>query len=124
MRKKAPQQDIERDNRNTLQAAAYEMAAKGIKCSKRTLQRWINEERTYTERTAKEGREIQRLCVVVNEYQTAKQGRIILRAVYDKNGKKIWSAHRKRPPTPEQIARWAERERIEIKHLRKLFGYF
>ena len=110
-RKIAPLRDIMRDSRNTLQAAADEMAAKGIKCSKRTLQRWINQKQTYTERTAKEGREIQRLCVVVNEYQTAKQGRTILRAVYDKNGKKIWSAHRKKPPTPEQIARWADIER-------------
>lgn len=101
-----------RDSRNTLQAAADEMAAKGIKCSKRTLQRWINQKQTYTERTAKEGREIQRLCVVVNRHQTAKQGRTILRAVYDKNGKKIWSAHRKKPPTPEQIARGAELERL------------
>ena len=107
-----------RDSRNTLQAAADEMAAKGIKCSKRTLQRWINQKQTYTARTTKEGREIQRLCVVVNEYQTAKQGRWILRAVYDKNGKKIWSAHRDNPLTPERIARKAEIERLE----RELFG--
>lgn len=120
MRKKAPLRDIERDNRNTLQAAADEMKAKGIKCSKRTLQRWINEEQTYTERTTKEGREIQRLCVVVNQYQSAKQGRWILRAVYDKNGKKIWSAHRgERQQKPERIARGAELERLA----RKLLGY-
>ena len=112
MKRKAPLRDIERDNRNTLQAAADEMKAKGIKCSKRTLQRWIHEKKTYTARTTKEGREIQCLCVVVNRHQSAKQGRTILRAVYDKNGKKIWSAHRgEKPPTPDQIARWADIER-------------
>ena len=116
MRKKAPLRDIQRDNRNTLQAAAYE-----IGCSKRTLQRWMHQ--TYTARTTKEGREIQRPRVIVNQYQSAKQGRWVLRAVFDEDGKKIWSAHRKKPPTPEQIARWAERERLAIEHLRKLFGY-
>ena len=109
MKRKAPQQDIERDNRNTLQAAADEIKAKGIKCSKRTLQRWRHQ--TYTARTTKEGREIQRPRVIVNQYQSAKQKRIILRAVYDKNGKKIWSAHRYKPLTPERIARAAEMER-------------
>ena len=104
MRKKATWLDIERDNRNTLQAAADE-----IGCSKRTLQRWMHQ--TYTARTTKEGREIQRPRVIVNQYQSAKQGRWVLRAVFDENGKKIWSAHRKKPPTPEQIARWADIER-------------
>lgn len=115
-RKIAPLQDIQRDSRNTLQAAADEIAANGIKCSKRTLQRWMHQ--TYTARTTKEGREIQRPRVIVNQYQTAKQGRTILRAVYDKNGKKIWIAHRDNPLTPERIARRAEIERLE----RELFG--
>lgn len=106
MKRKAPQRDIERDNRNTLQAAADE-----IGCSKRTLQRWMHQ--TYTARTTKEGREIQRQRVILNQYQSAKQGRKILRAVFDENGKKIWSAHRgKRQPTPERIARGAELERL------------
>lgn len=123
MKQKAPQQDIERDNRNTLQAAADEIKAKGIKCSKRTLQRWMNENKTYTARTTKEGREIQRPRVIVNRHQSAKQKRIILRAVYDKNGKKIWSAHRYKPLTPERIARAAEMEREASEFLRKLLGY-
>ena len=116
MKRKAPQKDIERDNRNTLQAAADE-----IGCSKRTLQRWMHQ--TYTARTTKEGREIQRPRVIVNQYQSAKQGRWVLRAVFDENGKKIWSAHRKKPLTPEQIARReAEIERRTRELLRKL-GY-
>ena len=90
MRKKAPLQDIERDNQNTLQAAADE-----IGCSKRTLQRWMNQ--TYTARTTKEGREIQRPRVIVNQYQSAKQGRWVLRAVFDEDAKKIWGAHRYKP---------------------------
>ena len=115
-RKVAPLQDIQRDSRNTLQAAADEIAAKGIKCSKRTLQRWMHQ--TYTARTTKEGREIQRPRVIVNQYQSAKQKRTILRAVYDKGGKKIWSAHRDNPLTPERIARWKEIE----KKLDEIFG--
>ena len=120
MRKKAPLKDIERDNRNTLQAAADEIAAKGIKCSKRTLQRWMHQK--YTERTQKEGREVKRPRVLVNQHQTAKQGRKILRAVYDRHGKKIWRAHRDRQIAPERIARGLELEREALKILEDLFG--
>lgn len=79
-------------------------AAKSIGVSKRTLQRWLR--LTYTI-TSREGREVQQPRVVVNESQTAKCGALILTAVYDAHGKRIWHARRQLPKT---IAEYKEQK--------------
>lgn len=66
-------------------------AAKDIGVSKRTLWRWSNQNYTITSR---EGRKVLRPRVVVNTSKSAKCGALILTAVYDAEGKRIWHAKR------------------------------
>lgn len=70
--------------------------------STRTIWRWIGQ--TYTERTEKEGRIILRPRVEINESKST-ENMIILRKIYDKNGKIIW--HEERPTAKG----WAVRKR-------------
>lgn len=89
---------------NGIEAAAHEIGV-----SKRTLWRWLR--LTYTTRSKREGREVHRPRVVVNESKTAKCGAMILRAVYDAEGRQIWKAHRPKTYTPQQLEEFAEIER-------------
>lgn len=92
---------------NGIEAAAHEIGV-----SKRTLQRWRDQ--TYTAHTEIEGREVQRPRVVVNASQTAKCGAVILRAVYDAEGRQIWHAHRPKQRTPQELAEFADIEQRAI----------
>ena len=87
---------------NSIKAAADEL---GI--TTRTIWRWSV--LTYTTKTTKEGREIQRPRVEINESRSTK-GRVILRRIYDKKGRVIW--HAKRPK---------KRTKAELKRIDKLY---